>query len=109
MEMGLLIAMDKYAMFAVTCSHVFLDKYIDIIKAENDVWASHSERGIVYMRELKLLDDSTRLADYELVILQPEHFLPDNSVLPFYNRRQSDGKVVEVKGFKMVDRRPRAS
>ena len=42
--------MDKSAIFAVTCSHKFLDMYIDIIKAENEVWLSHYERGEPYTR-----------------------------------------------------------
>ncbi len=37
-DASLHIAMDKYAMFAITCSHKFLDKYIEIITAENKVW-----------------------------------------------------------------------
>jgi hypothetical protein len=35
--------MDKYAMFAVTCSEKFLDMYIDIIKAEREISACRRE------------------------------------------------------------------
>ena len=47
-------AMDKYAMFAVTCSHKFLDMYIDIIKAQNEIWVSHYAAGYSYVRKLKV-------------------------------------------------------
>jgi hypothetical protein len=47
-------AMDKYAMFAVTCSHKFLDMYIDIIKAENEIWVKSLEVGNSYVRKLKV-------------------------------------------------------
>jgi hypothetical protein len=48
------IAMDKYAMFAVTCSEKFLDMYIDIIEAENDIWAAEHAKGNSYIRQLKV-------------------------------------------------------
>jgi hypothetical protein len=47
-------AMDKYAMFAVTCSHKFLDMYIDIIKTQNEIWVAHHEAGDSYVRKLKV-------------------------------------------------------
>jgi hypothetical protein len=47
-------AMDKYAMFAVTCSHKYLDMYIDIIKAENEIWATHRAARVAYVRDLKV-------------------------------------------------------
>ena len=47
-------AMDKYAMFTVTCSHRYLDKYIDIIKAENEIWVTRRDAGIPYVRDLKV-------------------------------------------------------
>jgi len=49
------------------------------------------------------LDESVRLAQYELVVLQPYHFLPDESTLPFYFRR-ADGKAVGANYYKMVNR-----
>jgi len=49
------------------------------------------------------LDESVRLAEYELVVLQPYHFLPGNSVLTFYDR-QADGEVIGLKHYKMVNR-----
>ena len=42
---------------------------------------------------MQLLDQSARLAEYELVVLQPDHFLPDDSLLLYYGR-QPDGRVV---------------
>jgi len=39
-DASLHIAMGKYAMFAVTCSHnSFLDMYLNIIEAENEPWS----------------------------------------------------------------------
>jgi len=46
--------MDKYAMFAITCSHKFLDKYIEIITAENKKWQSQLAAGTGYIRALKV-------------------------------------------------------
>lgn len=91
-DAALHIAMDKYAMFAITCSHEFLDKYIAIITVENDRWLHEIEKGSMYIRKLKVLDPSVRYAEYELVVLQPNHFLPDESLLPVYSRQQ--GQVI---------------
>lgn len=44
-------ATDKYAMFAVTCSHEFLDLYIKHITSENEKWAALHSEGKVYTRE----------------------------------------------------------
>jgi len=53
-DASLYIAMEKYAMFAVTCSEKFLDMYIDIITAENEIWASRHAEGKRYVRELQV-------------------------------------------------------
>ena len=82
-------------MFAITCSHKFLDKYIEIITAENDEWRSQFANGRSYTQELQLswlrLCDALpltfcqcRFCEYELVVLQPGHFLPHNALLPLY-------------------------
>jgi len=53
-DASLHIAMDKYAMFAVTCSHNCLDKYIEITTAENEQWISHLANGKSYTRDLRV-------------------------------------------------------
>ena len=53
-DLVLHIKMDKYAMIAVTCSEKFLDKYTDIITAENRIWASRHAEGKRYIRELQV-------------------------------------------------------
>jgi len=53
-DASLHIAMDKYAMFAVTCSEKFLDMYIDIVEAENDIWVAEHAQGNPYIRQLKV-------------------------------------------------------
>jgi hypothetical protein len=47
------------------------------------------------------------LAEYEIVILQPDHFLPDDSSLLFYNRQ--NGRVESSTQVKIVDRVLRGS
>jgi hypothetical protein len=111
-------AMDKYAMFAVTCSYKYLDMYIDIIKAENEIWVTHREAGLLcteaeskvtwpYMVSFTHFVcryiSSVLLPEYELVVLQPDHFLPDDSLLHFYSRR-TDHRVLGVHHYEMADR-----
>ena len=43
--------MDKYAMFAITCSENFLDKYIKLITAENEKWQTHFADGEIYAQK----------------------------------------------------------
>ncbi|KAF8816081.1 hypothetical protein BYT27DRAFT_7209006 [Phlegmacium glaucopus] len=71
-----------------------------IITAGNNKWLSQIANGNKYTRELKVLDPSVRYAEYELVVLQPNHFLPDNSLLPLYSQQQ--GQVVGLKQYKMA-------
>src|SRR5882757_11178592 len=52
---------------------------------------------------MQWLDPSVLLSEYELVVLQPYHFLPDDSLLPFCSRRR-DHRVLEVHHYKMADR-----
>jgi len=65
------------------------------MRSENNEWLSLLAKGKGYTRVLKVLDPSIRYAEYELVVLQPDHFLPDDSLLPLYSRQQ-----IEVVGFK---------
>ena len=53
-DASLHIAMDKYAMFAVTCSEKFLDMYSNLIEAENDIWVAEYAEGNPYIRQLKV-------------------------------------------------------
>ena len=50
-----------------------------------------------------MLDPSVLFYEYELVILRPDHFLPDDSLLPCYSRRQ-DHRVQGMHLYKMTDR-----
>jgi len=49
-----------------------------------------------------LVDLSVRIAEYELVVLQPDHFLPDGSILLFYEWQ--DGKVSGLMACKIVEK-----
>lgn len=50
-DASLHVAMDKYAMFAITCSEDFLDKYIKLITAENEKWQTHFADGEIYAQK----------------------------------------------------------
>ena len=49
---------------------------------------------------MQLLDPSVRPAEYEVVVLQPDDFLPDDSLFRLYSRQQ--GQVIEFKHYKMA-------
>lgn len=96
-------------MFAITCSHNFLDKYIEIITAETSN-GSCTRKALYAGSESKLAWQcmvpfhwfcSVRFPEYALVVLQPHHFLPDNSLLPLYSR-QHRRKVSGLKHYKNV-------
>lgn len=44
--------LDKYALFAVTCSLTTLEKLIDLVEAENAVLQTEFDDGRVYTRRL---------------------------------------------------------
>jgi hypothetical protein len=48
------IAMDKFAMFAVTCTHATLDGLIEILEKENEAARERAEEGAGYLRNLKV-------------------------------------------------------
>jgi len=68
-DASLHIAMEKYAMFAVTCSEKFLDMYIDIIEAENDIWVAVHTQGNAYIRQLKVSWSLNRSA-FSLILVR---------------------------------------
>jgi hypothetical protein len=46
--------MDKFAMFAVTCTHATLDGLIEILEKENEAALERAEEGTGYTRNLKV-------------------------------------------------------
>ncbi|KDR71111.1 hypothetical protein GALMADRAFT_229754 [Galerina marginata CBS 339.88] len=88
-------AMDKFAMFAVTCSQATLDALAEIIQKENKVARERAEEGTPYIRNLKILSVSES-AEYEVVVLQPKHFLPNKSCLTRYPTLEGKPKLYQV-------------
>ena len=97
------VSLDKYGFFAVTPSLTTLQEIIALVKEQNCIWQNRSDVGAGYIRYfavsqfglmlLCLLTSSLQLpyspfsdAQYELVVLHPEHFLPKGSSLTFYTR-----------------------
>jgi hypothetical protein len=46
--------MDKFAMFAVTCTHATLDAMIEIIERENELVGRRRAGGVYYIRDLEV-------------------------------------------------------
>jgi HEAT repeat protein len=46
--------MDKFVMFAVTCTHATLDELIEILEKENEAVRERAEEGMGYTRNLKV-------------------------------------------------------
>lgn len=47
-------AMDKFGMFAVTCTQATLDAFIEMVQKENEVARERAEEGTDYARNLKV-------------------------------------------------------
>ena len=105
------VCLDKYGLFAVTASLTTLRAIVRLVEEENRIWQEKFDDGIQYTRGFKVylpifdscttIDLLTQLmrspfsdAQYELVVLHPEHFLPKGSTLTLYTivNDQSHGK-----------------
>jgi len=97
------VSLDKYGFFAVTASLTTLREIIALVEEQNRIWQDKYDEGIGYIRAfhvspfglipLYLLTSFFQLgkrpfsnAQYEMVVLHPEHFLPKGSSLTFYTR-----------------------
>jgi len=111
----LYVSLDKYGFFAVTASLTTLQEIIALVEEQNRIWQDRFDGGRPYYRDfdvslfslipLYLLTSFFQLrlrpfsnAQYELVVLHPEHFLPKGSSLTFYTRvsDQLHGKAYVV-------------
>jgi len=109
------VSLDKYGFFAVTASLTTLREIIALVEEQNRIWQDRFDGGRPYIRDfdvipfglipLYLLTSFFQLrlrpfsnAQYELVVLHPEHFLPKGSGLTFYTRvsDQLHGKAYVV-------------
>src|SRR5258707_14930253 len=97
------VSLDKYGFFAITGSLTTLQEISAIVEEQNRIWQSRFDKGAPYIRYFRvsqfisipiyLLTSFLQLqhspfnnAQYELVVLHPEHFLPKGSSLTFYSR-----------------------
>ena len=106
-DRGLHVMLDKYALFAVTCSQTTLDQLIDLVERENAILQTEFDKRLSYTRRLvsdldirntdlfnplpQLVTPPVINARYELVALHPNHLLPNGNVLTLYDR--ANGQV----------------
>jgi len=90
-DCGLHVMLDKYALFAITCSLTTLDKLINLVEVENAISQKEFDAGRIYFRRFCLGAPPVCNTQYELVALHPEHFLPPGNVLTVYDH--SNGQV----------------
>ena len=105
------VALDKYGFFAVTTTLTTLRAIIALVEEQNRIWQEKFDEGRLYIRDfdvgLPIFDSYTTSdmftqllrspfsdAQYELVVLHPEHFLPKGSSLSFYHRNNDQHYVV---------------
>ncbi|KIM46728.1 hypothetical protein M413DRAFT_261488 [Hebeloma cylindrosporum] len=69
-------SLDKFGFFAVTCSIESLTKIIEKVREENTEWLRRDNKVQRYYRGFDLSDPPFVDAQYEMVLLHPEHFLP---------------------------------
>ncbi|KAJ3502972.1 hypothetical protein NLJ89_g8640 [Agrocybe chaxingu] len=75
--------MDKLGFFAVTCSKVTLKAMIEVVDAENKIF---DEDPMGYTRYFKIEKEPFSNAEYEMVVLHPDHFLPIGSTLAMHTQ-----------------------
>ncbi|KAJ3499108.1 hypothetical protein NLJ89_g10134 [Agrocybe chaxingu] len=78
------IAMDKFDMFAVTCSEPSLDALITLVQRENDKWQDHFNFAEQYSRTFQFRYPPFTDCQYDLVVLHRKHFLPKRRCLTSY-------------------------
>ena len=101
-DCSLHVALEKYGFFAVTASLTTLQRLIGLVKEQNRVWQDRFDSGRSYVRDFdvslpfgsthaylltcssQLFSDPIVNAQYELVVLHPEHFLPKGTGLTVY-------------------------
>ncbi|KAF8809587.1 hypothetical protein BYT27DRAFT_7254703 [Phlegmacium glaucopus] len=72
-------ALDNYAFYAVTGTMTSLEYLIILIKKENNKWDSYAKKRLPYSHLFPVEDAPICNLGYELVVLHPEHLLPDSS------------------------------
>ncbi|TFK68426.1 hypothetical protein BDN72DRAFT_841809 [Pluteus cervinus] len=90
------VSLDRYAFIAVTCSSESLDKLIELFEKENSEMSKRYLKRQLYTRDIDFYDPPMRGAQYELVVLQPEHFLPERSQLAIYDANSQISKTYVV-------------
>ena len=97
------VSLDKYGFFAVTASLTTLREIIALVEEQNRIWQGRFDSGRPYYRDFnvspfgsiplylltsffQLGERPFRNAQYEMVVLHPEHLLPKGSSLTFYTR-----------------------
>ncbi|KAF8800097.1 hypothetical protein BYT27DRAFT_7200604 [Phlegmacium glaucopus] len=85
------VCFDKFGFFAVTASLATLKQLIKMVEEENRNWQNRFDQGEGYIRSFGLLRPPVVNAEYEMVVLHPEHFLPKGSDLTVYS--QTNGQV----------------
>ncbi|KAF9483394.1 hypothetical protein BDN70DRAFT_873902 [Pholiota conissans] len=95
LDAGLHSAMDKFAMFAVTCTQATLDVLIKIIQRENEIEQQGFDDDRDYIRNLEITRVSD-IAQYEIVVLQPKYFLPNKEYLMRRNDLEDSPKHYQM-------------
>ncbi|KDR74287.1 hypothetical protein GALMADRAFT_574824 [Galerina marginata CBS 339.88] len=92
------VCLDKFGFFAVTASLETLKKLITLVEAENRTWQNRFDDGMMYTRGFYLSRPPIVDAEYELVVLHPEIFLPKGSGLTVFSQTngQLSGKIYVV-------------
>ncbi|TFK68413.1 hypothetical protein BDN72DRAFT_858419 [Pluteus cervinus] len=91
------VSLDRHAFIAVTCCSKSLDKLIEHFEEENkEKQAQYDTSLYYYSRKIGFSGLLMSNAQYELVVLHPEHFLPKQSQLAIYHADSQMSKTYVV-------------
>ncbi|KAF8798751.1 hypothetical protein BYT27DRAFT_7246269 [Phlegmacium glaucopus] len=85
-------ALDNYAFYAVTGTVISLNYLINLVRGENNKWDSYANKRLPYSRLFPVEDAPICNLGYELVVLHPEHLLPNSNDLSVFHR-DSNGNL----------------
>ncbi|KAJ2918762.1 hypothetical protein MD484_g1668, partial [Candolleomyces efflorescens] len=87
LDQTLYYTLDKLGFFAITCSKATLLAMLDVVKEQNQIC---DEREGMYNRNFDLDAAPFSNAEYEMVILHPDHFLPAGSGIAMHTKDPAD-------------------
>ncbi|KAF9527166.1 hypothetical protein CPB83DRAFT_895409 [Crepidotus variabilis] len=95
-ERTLYVLLDKYALYVVTGSRKTLESLIELFERDNEKQQQCYDRVQPTSRTIGISDPPVSNAEYELVVLYPEHLLPLGTEFTIYTPTTSASPAISL-------------